>query len=125
MNIRRWIIIGTMTVAISVSGGNLREEWSSPATDSTATQTSDAFREALGGPSEEEIQDALIDGGSLASVAEAHGGDATALIELQTSELTALLEWRYSQGEITAEQLQRYKAEARDIITSSAYKHWT
>lgn len=124
MNIRKWIIIGTMTVAISVSGGTLREEWNQLTAASTTFQATDAFLDALGTPTEEELHDALIEGESLASIAEAHGGDASALIELQTSELTALQEWRYLQGEISAEQLHRYTAEAREIITSSTFKEW-
>lgn len=79
------------------------------------------FLSMLGAGSEEEVWDALYNGGSLASIAAANGKDVGELIDSQAAELSEQLRQRLLAGSITLEQYKAQRAEVYSLVASSAY----
>src|SRR5258708_6450325 len=112
MSPKRIIIIGTMTVVVTISAGIFSEKTSAQGhllslnksgaynitnkTDPPSQNISikDDLQHVLGVSSDEEIHDALYNGKSLANIAEDNNLDVQNVIDLQVAELTAQLDLR-------------------------------
>jgi len=124
------VIVGTVAIAITVSLTAWNEEMGAAsfaakakaaAVAASDVDSRDAFVQALGASSEEEIYEALYDGRTLAEIAEANRADVRDVIKLQIAELTAQLDQRLSAGAIDPETYVAQKAELAEIVTKSAY----
>lgn len=130
MNPKRILIVGTMALTITIGGGIWSKETNasvplSPPENSDSRNVhiaaKDEFLQALGATSDEEIYDSLLQGKSLADIADANHESVQNIIHLQIAELTKLLDKRLADGTLPPEVHQAQKAELADIITKSVY----
>lgn len=136
------IIIGTMTIVVTISGVIWSHDTSANPYSKTLSQaidtvkpdneslsdsdtlvniTDDAFLQTVGGASDEEVYDALYEGKSLAQITQDNDKDVQQLIDLQVGELTTQLTSRLTSGSITTGEYDAQVAEATDIISRSIY----
>lgn len=137
MDPKRWLMICTVALMLTLSAGwrsgeanaaskddyygrQMPAEYAPAGGPSEERAGGDPFLELLGAASEEEVRDALYNGKSLYEVAAENGKDAQALIDAQTRELTEQLRSRLLSGSISWEQYQAYKAEVPELIAGSA-----
>jgi hypothetical protein len=139
MSPKRIIIIGTMTIVITVGAGIFSEKTSANGhlislhksctyniTDKTDLPTpnisiKDDLHHVLGVSSDEEIHDALYNGQSLANIAEDNNMDVQKVINLQVTELSEQLDLRMANGSLSSKAYQAYKSELREIVTKSVF----
>lgn len=133
MKMKIMMFIGSVAIAITITGSKWIEVAASPETAVLpapeqlgialqSPQTSvDPYLHVLGVGSDEELYDALYDGRTLAEIAAEHGRDPQRVVSLQVAELSKQLEARLAGGSISAEVFEAQKAELAEIITRSVY----
>lgn len=126
MNAKRIIMLGTMAATISLGGGVWCDKASASASGRPAAQiqqekAKDAFHEALGTTSDDEIYQSLYNGRSLAAIAGDNRQDAGQIVDLQVSELAEMLDARLASGALSQRQYDGIKSELREIVTRSVY----
>jgi hypothetical protein len=136
------IIIGTMTIVVTIGGVIWSHDTSANPFSKTLSQaidtikpgnetlsdsdtlaniTDDTFLQTVGAASDEEVYDALYEGKSLAQITQDYDKDVQQLIDLQVGELTTQLTSRLASGSITTGEYDAQVAEATDIITRSIH----
>ncbi|MNN06188.1 hypothetical protein D3C81_1189700 [compost metagenome] len=94
--------------------------------DSNSSESeNDDFTESLGVSTDEAVYNALLEGNSLADIAESHQQDVDRIIELQVSQLQDQLTQRYRQGSLSPQSYSEQMNELPDIIKESVYKRYT
>ena len=78
----------------------------------------------LGVSSDKEIYDSLLEGRSLADIAEAHGQDADSVIALQVKEMQEQLRQRLEQGSLTQEAYEQQLRELPELISGSVHSKY-
>jgi cobalamin biosynthesis protein CbiD len=130
MNPKRIFIVGTMALTITISGGVWSKETNANASHSTLESldahnvqvaVKDDFLQALGASSDEEVYDSLLQGRSLADIADDNHGDVQRIINQQIAELTEQLDVRLANGSLLPHDYQAQKSEIRNIIKKSVY----
>ncbi|MNP50705.1 hypothetical protein D3C76_1449850 [compost metagenome] len=135
MNIKQVVIIGTMAVVITLNPSTFGQwiggasacpiEESNLNNNNSSESENDDFAEALGVSSNEAVYNALLEGSSLADIAESHQQDVDYIIALQVSQLQSQLTDRYMQGSLSTESYLEQMTELPDIIKESVYKRYT
>ncbi|MBA9083702.1 hypothetical protein FHR92_000145 [Fontibacillus solani] len=136
MNIKQVVIVGTMAFVITLTPGISAQLNSGSASacpikqsnlhnDNTSESENDDFNEALGVSADETVYNALLEGNSLADIADSHQQDVDRLIELQVSQMQGQLTQRYRQGNLSPESYSEQMKELPDIIKESVYKRYT
>lgn len=127
MNPKQIIIVGTIAIVVTLSGGiwtdkaNARIKNTEAPTQRINIEVQDALLHLLGVSSNEEMQEALYNGKSLADIAKDNNGDVRRVIALQLTEMTEQLDLRLAQGSITLDQYRAQRSELAEIITRSVY----
>ncbi|MFD0679257.1 MULTISPECIES: hypothetical protein [unclassified Paenibacillus] len=130
MNPKRILMISTMTLGITISGGLWSEETSAKAShgqpekyeaQNLQVAAKDDFLQMLGASSNEEVYHSLLEGKSLADIAVNNNEDVNHIINLQITELTKQLDIRFANGSIPPSVYQSQKKEFADIIKRSVY----
>lgn len=134
MNIKQVIIVGTMAFVITLgpslsgylSGTDtaLNQPKQTDLSNDTKENGIDPLVEALGLTDEEAVYEELLEGHSLADIAEANHKDVSQIIELQVSQLQEQLLIRFSEGNLTQEQYEQQVNELPDIITDSVHRQY-
>lgn len=130
------IIVGTMAFAITIGSGIWSDKAGAspmvkvdvyklkqiqlPAQQENLTAR-DHYLRFLGAESDEEVYDSLMDGKTLAEIANANEADVQNVIALQIAQMTEQLDKRLAGGGITPDAYFAQKAELADIVTKSAY----
>ncbi|AFC31417.1 hypothetical protein [Paenibacillus mucilaginosus] len=124
------LVVGTMVLTITIGGGlwskdskegPLRAVLEHTASRNIHTAQPADLLSTLGASSEEEVYDALLEGKSLAVIAESNGRDAREVVELQTAELAAQLDARLAGGSLGWDDYLAQRAELREIVERSVY----
>lgn len=130
MNPKQIIIVGTIAIVISLSGGiwtdnranaGIKGAEAAAPVQKINIEVQDALLHLLGVSSNEELQEALYDGKSLADIAEGNNQDVQRVIALQMAEMTEQLDLRLADGSITLDQYRAQRSELAEIITRSVY----
>ncbi|MBW7476078.1 hypothetical protein K0T92_15130 [Paenibacillus oenotherae] len=127
MNPKQIIIVGTIAIVITLSGGiwtdkaNAGSKSPISPTQKVNIEVQDALLQLLGASSNDEVQEALYNGESLADIAKNNNRDVQHIIALQMAEMTEQLDSRLAQGSITLDQYQAQRSELAEIVTRSAY----
>lgn len=127
MNPKQIIIVGTIAIVITLSGGiwtdkaNAKTKNTETPTQRINIEVQDALLHLLGVSSNEEMQEALYNGKSLADIAKDNNQDIRRVIALQLTEMTEQLDQRLTQGSITLDQYHAQRSELAEIVTRSVY----
>ncbi|CAH1217240.1 hypothetical protein PAECIP111893_04240 [Paenibacillus plantiphilus] len=127
MNPKQIIIVGTIAIVITLSGGiwtdkaNAKPKNTEAPTQRINIEVQDALLHLLGVSSNEEMQEALYNGKSLADITKDNNGDIRRVIALQLTEMTEQLDQRLTQGSITLDQYRAQRSELAEIVTRSVY----
>lgn len=133
MNPKRIIIVGTMALSISISAGLWNKEANANAQipfnplgsiiDDRNEQANDKndFLKVLGASTDEDVYYSLLDGKSLADIAEENQGSVADIIDLQIAQLTEQLEQRLANGSLEPAAYHMQKAEVATMIKKSVY----
>lgn len=131
MNPKRMIIIGTVAIAVTISStwkddsalaySASEEQTQCTLSHAEADNETDPLLQALGMTGLEQMQEAQLEGKSLADIAELYGADVLDIIKLQTAQLAEQLDRRLAEGSITADVHEAQMAELEDIITASVH----
>ncbi|MMZ62133.1 hypothetical protein D3C76_252250 [compost metagenome] len=136
MNIKQVVIVGTMAFVITLNPG-ISGHWiggsasacpikqSNLNSNNSPESENDDFTEALGVSTDEAVYNALLNGNSLADIAESHQQDIDGIVELQVSQLQKQLTERYRQGNLSSESYTEQMNELPEIIKESVYKRYT
>lgn len=134
LKLKKVVIIGTMAFVItinpSLSGFLTSLAFAAnpsrlSSLSNTAELPQDELAELLGMSSDKEVYDALLEGQSLADIAETHGQDADSVVQLQMEQLQEQLLQRRSQGYLTQEAYEQQLRELPDIIADSVHGKYT
>jgi len=79
----------------------------------------------LGASSDREVYEALLEGQSLAEIAESHGQDANQVVQLQIAQLQEQLQKRLDDGSITREVYELQLQELPELVAESAKTRYT
>ncbi|GGH37122.1 hypothetical protein [Paenibacillus segetis] len=134
MNIKQVIIVGTMAFVVTLSPGLSGYSASAAvalnppkltdlSNDAKETEV-DPVIEALGFTDEEGIYEELLEGHSLADMAESNHKDVNQIIDLQVSQLREQVTVRYAQGSLTQEQYEQQLDEIPSIVADSVLKRY-
>ncbi|NOU94292.1 hypothetical protein GC093_13840 [Paenibacillus sp. LMG 31456] len=130
MNPKRILMISTMTLSITIIGGLWNEEARAKAShgqpenfeaQSVQVAAKDEFLQVLGASSDEDVYNSLLEGKSLADIADKNNEDVKHIINLQIAELTKQLDSRFANGSISPTEYQLQKQEFADIIKKSVF----
>lgn len=137
MTTKQWIMIGTIVIMITLNGGPGKDgvrtaEAASLAVLGTSSQTdhedtanfagsSDPLAQAIGEDADSVIYDALLEGKTLAEVADEHGVDVDSLIRHQVAQLAAQLDERLAAGSISEDVYFAQQVELYDIVARSVH----
>lgn len=128
MNPKQIIIVGTIAIVISLSGGiwtdnraNAGSKGAEAPVQKINIEVQDALLHLLGVSSNEDLQEALYNGKSLADIAKGNNQDVQRVIALQMAEMTEQLDIRLAEGSITLDQYRAQRSELAEIITRSVY----
>ncbi|MCM3701720.1 hypothetical protein [Paenibacillus macerans] len=132
MKLKKVVIVGTMAVVITITpslSGYLASiayaaQASKASSLSTATLSPQNELNDVLGSSDKEIYDALLEGRSLADIAEAHGQDADSVIDLQVKEMQEQLRQRLEQGSLTQEAYELQIRELPELISGSVHSKY-
>lgn len=135
MNIKQVIIVGTMAFFVTLSPGLSGYSVSAAvalnppkltdlSNDAKETEV-DPVIEALGFAEEDDMYEELLEGHSLADIAESNHKDVNHIIELQVSQLREQVTIRYLQGNLTKEQYKQQLDEIPSIVEDSVLKRYT
>jgi hypothetical protein len=132
--LKKVVILGTMALVITINpsmSGYLTSlayaahpsKQSSLSND--AERPEDELNSLLGASSDQEVYDALLEGKSLADIAESHGQDADRVVRLQVAQLQEQLQKRLNEGSITREAYELQLQELPDLVADSARTGYT
>lgn len=133
MKLKKVVIVGTMAVVItinpSLSGYLASVAFAAHASKAsslsiTTLSPKSELNNALGVSSDKEVYDALLEGQSLADIAEARGQDADSVIGLQIKELQEQLQQRLEQGNLTQEAYEQQLREIPELIAGSVHSKY-
>lgn len=133
MKLKKVVIVGTMAVVITITpslSGYLASiafaaQASKASSLSTATLSPQSeLNDVLGVSSDKEIYDSLLEGRSLADIAEAHDQDADSVIALQVKEMQEQLRQRLEQGSLTQEAYEQQLRELPELISGSVHSKY-
>ncbi|RAV02037.1 hypothetical protein DQG13_10995 [Paenibacillus sp. YN15] len=130
-------MIGTIVIMITLNGGPGRDgvrtaDAASLTILGTSSQTdredaanfaesSDPLAQAIGEDADSVIYDALLEGKTLAEVANEHGADVDSLIRHQVAQLAAQLDERLAAGSISEDIYAAQREELYDIVARSVH----
>ncbi|MCZ8521925.1 MULTISPECIES: hypothetical protein [Paenibacillus] len=124
------LVVGTMVLTITIGGGLWSKESKADslssvleltATKNIHTASQGDFLQVLGASSDGEVYDALLEGESLAGIAQRNGRDARQVVRLQVAQLAEQLDARLAGGSLTAEDYLAQKSELEEIVERSVY----
>lgn len=138
MNPKRIIIVGTVAIAITISGGMFGNDASANTLSISVDKSgnynktkeihssekeinTEDITQVLGLNSDEELYESLYTGSSLADIAENNQVPLKHIIDLQVAELTKQLDIRLANGSITPVTYMLQKSELPDIVTESIH----
>lgn len=126
MKTQRMIMAGTLAFAMTLGGnawtGKVHANPNPPSQiRENVAVAQDDFQKALGRVSDEEVYQALYDGGTLADIAIDHHTDVQPIIDLQVRQLQQQLDERLAAGSISLQQYQGLKDELVEIVSNSVY----
>lgn len=133
MKLKKVVIVGTMAVVItitpSLSGYPASIAFAAQASKASSLSTAtlspqSELNDVLGVSSDKEIYDSLLEGRSLADIAEAHGQDADSVIALQVKEMQEQLRQRLEQGSLTQEAYEQQLRELPELISGSVHSKY-
>lgn len=132
MNIKHVFIVGTMAFVITLSnnltGGSISNlviaSPSLSSLDNTADTERDEFHDALGLTENESAYNALLEGKSLADIAESNQQDVSRIIDLQVKQMKDQLTLRLQQGSISPQSYDEQIKELPAIIQESVYNRY-
>ncbi|RRJ63529.1 hypothetical protein EHV15_11780 [Paenibacillus oralis] len=133
MKLKKVVIVGTIAVVITINpslSGYLTSiafaaHASKASSLSTATLSPQSeLNNVLGVSSDKEVYDALLEGQSLADIAEAHGQNADSVIGLQIKEMQEQLQQRLEQGSLTQEAYEQQLREIPELIAGSVHSQY-
>ncbi|MFD1175519.1 hypothetical protein ACFQ3W_04280 [Paenibacillus puldeungensis] len=135
MKIKQVIIVGTMAFVITLSpslSGYLSSlayaaNPSKPTSFSSPDKTEnprDELNSLLGMSSDQEVYEALLEGQSLADIAESHEQDADRVIDLQVDQMKELLMQRVLQGSLSQEAYEEQVRELPELIANSVHTRY-
>ncbi|MGG6309471.1 hypothetical protein [Paenibacillus macerans] len=132
--LKKVVIIGTMALVISINpnfygyltslayaGGPSRQSSLSNA----AERPDEELNALLGKASDKEVYDALLEGQSLAEMAESSGQNANRIVRLQVQQLQEQLLQRLNDGHLSREAYERQLQELPDIVAASVENRYT
>lgn len=129
MNIKHFVIVGTIACVITVVPGTSSHLSKYQGHVAYAKLTDcgkagpteeDALLATLGLPTEHALYDALLEGQSLTDVAAKREADPEAVIRLQTEQLQRQLTERFTRGELSRIAYLAQMKEVPDLIRTSA-----
>ncbi|MEC2342922.1 hypothetical protein P9H28_02225 [Paenibacillus barengoltzii] len=132
--LKKVVILGTMALVITInpSMSSFVTSLSYAAHPSKQSNQSnkaerqeDELNRVLGASSDREVYDALLEGQSLAEIAESHGQDANLVIQLQIAQLQEQLQKRLDDGSITREVYELQLQELPELVAESAKTRYT
>ncbi|MDF2960464.1 MAG: hypothetical protein K0S39_2199 [Paenibacillus sp.] len=131
MNPKQILIVGTMVLTITVTVTFGGEIWGRGTGSSSLIENFDGhngemalkddFLQVLGVSSDEEVYYSLLDGKSLANIADENHKGVQDIINLQIAELTEQLDRQLANGSIHPSVYQAQKEELADIVRKSVY----
>lgn len=137
MTTKQWIMISTIVIMITLNGGpgkdGLRtaDAASLAFLDTTASTADrdeapaaascDPLDAAIGEDADNVIYYSLLEGKSLAEVADDHEADVDSLIQYQVSQLSAQLDERLASGSISEETHAAQSLELYEIVSRSVH----
>lgn len=139
MTTKQWIMIGTIVIMITLNGGPGKDglntaEAATLTLLGTASQAeleeagalayaeaNDPLTQAIGEDADAVIYDALLEGKSLADVAQTHGADVDGLIRHQVAQLSVQLDERLASGSISEEAYAAQSGELYEIVARSVH----
>lgn len=134
MNIKRIFIVGTMACVITVipgiSGHTSSKAYAAafPAMlshlDKSRETGKDRFIESLGLTNERVLYDSLLEGQSLADIAESNEKEIDSVIQLQTEQLQQQLTERFASGQLSETAYMLQMEETPEIIKESVYQSY-
>ncbi|GIP52693.1 MULTISPECIES: hypothetical protein [Paenibacillus] len=134
MNIKRIVIVGTMACVITVipgiSGHTSSKAYAAafPAMlshlDKSRETGKDRFIESLGLTNERVLYDSLLEGQSLADIAESNEKEIDTVIQLQTEQLQQQLTQRFASGQLSETAYRLQMEETPEIIKESVYQSY-
>lgn len=122
---RRWIMVGSLAMALALGHQAALENQASadrpgsPVSDTK--QNREAFLKTVGAADEEEVRDALLEGKTLADIAEHNGSDPAKVVALQIDELKAQVKERFLNGSIDKAAFEAQLSEIPELIRRSVY----
>lgn len=133
MNIKHVVIIGTMAFVITL-GNNLTGCFISSSTvaspfkllnlNHTPDSEGDAFNDVLGLTTDDAAYNALLEGKSLADIAESNQQDISGVVELQIRQMQEQLNQRLLQGSLSQQSYDEQMKELPTIIESSVHQRY-
>lgn len=127
MDPKKFIIVSFMAFVIACSSSVWAQPSSASAsayndlTSGGATTNPDDLLQVLGVENDEEIYDALLNGKSLAEIANDHKKEVQPIIDLQVSELKSQLDERLLRGTLSLSAYQAQVSELTEMITQSVH----
>lgn len=132
--LKKVVIIGTMALVIIINpqfSGYLtslayiaNSSKESSLAHSSGQEESELDR-LLGISSEQEVYDALLEGQSLAELAEANGQLPQQVVDLQVKQLQEQLLQRVNEGTLTQEAYELQVSELPELLANSVYGNYT
>ncbi|WP_018751686.1 hypothetical protein [Paenibacillus sanguinis] len=132
--LKKVVIIGTMALVIIInpnftgyltSLAYIANSSKEPSLSEPAGHEDNELDRLLGVSSEREVYDALLEGQSLAVLAEANGQPPQHVVDLQVKQLQAQLLQRVNDGSLTQEAYELQMRELPDLLASSVYGKYT
>lgn len=132
--LKKVVILGTMALVItinpSMSSFVTSLTYAAPPSKQSslsnkAERPEDELNRVLGASSDREVYDALLEGQSLADIAESHGQDANQVVQLQIAQLQEQLQKRLDEGSITREVYELQLQELPELVAESAKTRYT
>lgn len=133
MNIKHVFIVGTMAFVITLSN-NLTGCFISSSTiaspsklsnlNNTTDSERDAFNDALGLAADESAYNALLEGKSLADIAEENQQDISRIVKLQVQQMKDQLALSLEQGNLSPQSYEEQVKELPAIIKESVYNRY-
>ncbi len=132
--LKKVVILGTMALVItinpSMSSFVTSLTYAAPPSKQSslsnkAERPEDELNRVLGASSDREVYDALLEGQSLADIAESRGQDANQVVQLQIAQLQEQLQKRLDEGSITREIYELQLQELPELVAESAKTRYT
>ncbi|MGG3454496.1 MULTISPECIES: hypothetical protein [Paenibacillus] len=132
--LKKVVILGTMALVITINPSmsgyltSLAYAAHPSKQSSTSNHTErpeDELNGLLGAASDKDVYDALLEGESLADIAESHGQDADRVVRLQVAQLQEQLQKRLNEGSLTQEAYELQLQELPELVAQSARTRYT